>query len=303
MKTQPNAKDIKEQTSITALLTALGYQPQRKSGQEQLYLSPLRDSDTKPSFSVNEKLGCWYDHGEGKGGNIIDFGIRYWNRLSFPEVLEKIVSLTGSAHLLPNGSSPAKRKRLPVKEPHYHILEIKDLGANRAITDYLESRGVLERSKSLLKEVYYYIEDQQKHRRNFFAAGWQNETGAWEISSIDRQKYCLGRKAISFIPGDPQKLTVFEGFFDYLSWLAENPFTATSVLVLNSVALVQSGIAKARTFEQVDTYFDNDESGKRATTAFQTAVPHSVDRANIYESYKDYNEMLVASLNGPQYTR
>jgi DNA primase len=36
------------------------------------YLSPLRN-ETTPSFKVNRKLNRWYDHGLGKGGNIIDF--------------------------------------------------------------------------------------------------------------------------------------------------------------------------------------------------------------------------------------
>src|ERR1700761_8215842 len=228
-----NAKEIKENTSLVVLLAALGFDPARQSGRELVYRSPLRDSDTKPSFFVNEALNCWYDHGMAKGGNVVDFGLLYWPDLSFPEVLAKIVD-TSSADFT------VKRKRAPVKIPHYEVLEIRELGANMAIENYLKGRGIWSPAQGVLKEVYYYVEDNQKNRKHFFAAGWQNELGAWEVRSL-HFKGCLGHKALSFIPGDEKRLCVFEGFMDYLSWLAADPFCKDSILVLNSVALLQAG--------------------------------------------------------------
>lgn len=73
------AKELKEQGSIVDLLSRLGHQPVPKRGREKMYISMLRDDDTDPSFSVNDELGVWFDHGAGKGGNIIDFGLAYWN--------------------------------------------------------------------------------------------------------------------------------------------------------------------------------------------------------------------------------
>src|ERR1022692_1531044 len=96
LSTAINASDVKAQVSLSDLLARLGFQPLRKSGKELLYLSMLRDSDTKPSFAVNEQLGVWYDHGIGKGGNIIDFGLAFWKNLSFQEVLEKIVQVSNT---------------------------------------------------------------------------------------------------------------------------------------------------------------------------------------------------------------
>lgn len=275
---------------MLTLLAAIGYRPVKKTGNEHLFLSPLRDSDTTPSFSVNETLGCWYDHGNGKGGNIIDFGLKYWPQLAFPEILEKIAN---ALCVQPNINTETKRKRTAIKEPHYQILEIKELGANRAIRNYLENRGIWPAARGILKEVYYYVEDAQKHRKNFFAAGWQNELGAWEVRNL-HFKGCIGRKAISFIPGNADNLCVFEGFMNYLSWLIDEPFCDDSILVLNSLALIQSGISKARPFSNIATYFDNDPSGRAATVAFKAALPQSVDHSWVYEGYNDYNELIAA---------
>ena len=98
----------------------------------------LRDSDSTPSFSVNEKLGTWYDHGEGKGGNILAFGLQYWKGLSFQEVLESIVSVSNSS--LHNTIGKEFKRVNKIKEPNYQILEVKELGSNPALVNYLESR-------------------------------------------------------------------------------------------------------------------------------------------------------------------
>ena len=275
---------------MLALLAAIGYRPVKKTGNEHLFLSPLRDSDTTPSFSVNETLGCWYDHGSGNGGNIIDFGLKYWPQLPFPEVLKKIAN---TLTIRPNEKLETKRKRTAIKEPHYQVLETKELGANRAIRAYLENRGIWSAARGILKEVYYYVEDAQKNRKNFFAAGWQNELGAWEVRNL-HFKGCMGHKAISFIPGNADNLCVFEGFMNYLSWLTDEPFCDDSILVLNSLALIQSGVSKAKPFANIATYFDNDPSGRAATAAFKEALPQSVDHSWVYEGYNDYNDMVTA---------
>jgi hypothetical protein len=298
---QLKANEIKENYSLVDLLTHLGYEPAKRIRNEQLYLSMLRDSDTSPSFSVNDKQGTWFDFGEGKGGNIIDFGLQYWKGLPFPEVLEKIVlTCGGSVPVL----APAVYKRQPLaeKEPNYEILDIKDLGSNAAILNYLESRCVGQVAVGRLKEIYYYVEDEDKKRNKFFAAGWQNEQGAWEIRNLNF-KGCLGHKAISFIPNSEKMLAVFEGFFNYLSWLTENPFAPDSVLVLNSLSLLQAGIFKAQDFRDIALYLDNDPSGRQATLDFTSALPWAKDRAGIYTGYNDYNDLIVAGRTNYQLNR
>jgi hypothetical protein len=289
-----NAKDIKNQVSLVDLLAKLGFQSLRPSGIELIYVSMIRHTDIIPSFSVNDKLGVWYDHGTGKGGNIIDFGLAFWKDLSFQEVLEKIVLVSNTELTLPTRSNENRlRKRSPVKIPHYEILEVKDLGNNSEITQYLQSRGVWQAAQGRLKEIYYYVEDQKKLRKHFFAAGWQNELGTWEVRNL-YFKGCLGRKAMSFIQGGESKLSVFEGYLNYLSWSAENPFATDSVLVLNTTTLLPPVIRKAKEFTAISLFFNMDRIGHQASIDFIQICPQAVDCSAAYIGHNDYNDKVKA---------
>jgi hypothetical protein len=288
------AKEIKDTVSIVDLLSRLGYEPVKKYGQESKYHSMLH-TETQPSFYVKDQLGVWYDHGLGKGGTIIDFGLAYWN-LPFQETLEKIVQVCGTNLPLVNyDRQESARKRSAVKIPHYEIEEIKPLGNNPAITEYLQYRNIWQAAQGSLQEVYYFVEDQKKQRKYFFAAGWQNELGSWEV----RNKYfkgCLGHKAISFIPGNENRLAVFEGYLNYLSWLNDNPGTDASVIVLNSIALLNVAAKKAAPYNDIAIYFDRDQTGHNATLELIKAVPQAQDHSAIYEGHNDYNDKLRAEL-------
>jgi DNA primase len=283
------AKEIKDSISIVDLLSRLGHEPVKKHGKEHKYFSMLHE-ETKPSFFVCDELGVWYDQGLGKGGNVIDFALAHW-KLTFPETLEKIAAVCGTS--VPRQEE--RRKRSAVKIPNYKVEDIKELGNNPAITDYLHHRGIWQAAQGRLKEVYYFVEDQKKLRKYFFSAGWQNEQGVWEIRNPYFQS-CLGHKAISFIPGSDHRLSLFEGYMDYLSWLTENPEATDSVVVLNSVALLPMGITKAREYSEVNIYFDRDKAGHSATLELIKAVPQSVDHSAIYHGHKDYNDKLRAGL-------
>ena len=291
MSTYLNLKELKEQASLVELLRQLGFSPAKKAGEEYYYISMLRDSDTRPSFCVNDELGVWFDHGLGKGGNIIDFGIAYWPEMKFNEVIVRLHEAYGI--ILPEQKSVRPRK--PVKIPHYVIEEIKDIGTHPAITGYLKGRGIFTVAENRLSEVYYYVEDQKGMRKQFFAAGWKNESGGWEI----RNKYfkgCLGHKAISFIPGLEKQVVVFEGYINYLSWLMDNPGSAQSAIILNTLALLNAGIGKARLFSTIDLFLDRDISGNQASKEFIQALPYATDRSSYYEGFNDYNDKLVDTL-------
>ena len=66
------AKEI----DMVHFLAGLGYEPAKIRNNDYWYHSPLRDEKT-PSFKVSRRLNRWYDHGLGKGGNLVDFAILY----------------------------------------------------------------------------------------------------------------------------------------------------------------------------------------------------------------------------------
>lgn len=292
------AKHIKNNVSMVDFLNRLGFSPHGKPAKETMYISMLRDSDTNASFAVNEKLGVWFDHGMGKGGNILDFAQLYWKNISFKEAIEKIEGICNlKISNVEIRSSQVQRPRIStaVKLPNYQILEIKPFGTSEGINTYLNSRGVYDAASSTTKEIHYYVEDEKKLRKNYFAAGWQNELGGWEV----RNKYfkgCLGKKAITLIPGDPRQLAVFEGYFNYLSWKTENPSSTKSVLVLNSLAMLEPGIQKAKQFSDIEVFMDHDPAGHKAMSDWKKALPYSIDKSAIYQNHNDYNDKLQAEL-------
>ncbi|MEJ2880544.1 hypothetical protein [Pedobacter sp. GR22-6] len=106
----------------------------------------------------------------------------------------------------------------------------------------------------------------------------------------------MGKKAITMISRDPKKLVVFEGYMNYLSWRKGNPSSNASALVLNSLALLQSGLEKAKAFPVIDVYLDRDPSGYTALSTWMKALPYSTDRSEIYKGLNDYNDKIIADL-------
>ncbi|MBS7565551.1 toprim domain-containing protein [Mucilaginibacter sp. Bleaf8] len=291
MSTILNAKELKESASIVELLRHLGYVPIPKRGRDAMYISMLRDDDRTPSFSVNDDLGVWFDHGTGKGGNIIDFGVAYWKTLTFHEVVRKIQEVLALEPARPVSAAP--KPPVAVKKPHYVVHQVKKLGTHPAITSYLKSRGVFDIAKKFLSEVYYYIENEEGERKPYFAAGWLNEANAWEV----RNRYfkgCMGHKSITVIPGHAKSAVVFEGYLDFLSWKTEHPDADHTVIVLNSLSLLHQGINKAKMFASLDVFFDLDRPGRLATKEFIKALPYATDRSAVYEGFNDYNDKLKA---------
>jgi hypothetical protein len=233
----------------------------------------------------------------GKGGNIIDFARLYWKDASFKETLEKIESVCNlkidAADI--QFPTPRPRIRMAIKLPNYKIKEVKLFGITEGINAYLKSRGVFDVAAGNMQEVHYYVENEKKVRKDYFAAAWKNETGGWEV----RNKYfkgCLGKKGVTFVPGDPKLLTVFEGYMNYLSFLKDKPNSKASALVLNSLALLDKGIRLAKAFPEIDLYLDRDKSGYTALSTWMKALPYSVDRSVAYQGYNDYNDRIIADM-------
>jgi len=102
-----------KQIDIVEYLFSLGFNPVKIRNADHWYLSPLRSEKTA-SFKVNKKLNAWYDHGVGKGGNLVDFGILYYN-CSVSEFLEKINTLSFHQQPLNIVAAPEKHPDPQIK--------------------------------------------------------------------------------------------------------------------------------------------------------------------------------------------
>ncbi|RZJ92794.1 MAG: hypothetical protein EOO20_00315 [Chryseobacterium sp.] len=295
-----------QELSIVDFLARLGHQPVKKTGKEHFYHSMLRETkkDT-PSFTVWDSGGKWLDRGGAgeaniKGGGIVQLGMALWPKLPFVEVLEKIQQVSGlDIAMIPEYVSPKKYYEKENQDFGYDVVRIMPPDNNFILSRYLENRGIKELADGRLSTIYYRNNKDLEDERTFYAIGWQNEKRNWEIATATGFKSSIGAKDISIIPGLSGHFAMFEGYFDYMSWLKlDRPVAVPTVIVLNSISMLGRAIEWAANIPKVDIYFDNDGPGKKATQDIMGRLPQAVDRSFEYSGYKDYNEKLVADLKG-----
>ena len=269
-----NSGSIREQVPLRTLLNHLGHKPAKINGVEQLYFNVLKGTESKSTFIVNDQLNIWYDRLTKKSGDVIDFGLAYWPELNSDQVTEKIgqiFQISNQPAKVPT-TNKAKRKRLAVKIPFYHIEEIKPVGCNIDITAYLQSQGLWEISIGHLKEVYYYVVDEKRRRKEFFAAGWQNENGGWEVRGKNFSG-CLGHKGMTFIPGCKNSLILFEDYLGYLNWKYANKMPGPSILILNYPEFLEAAKKRIVKFNEVAVFLANHHLKEEPLSALEGINP------------------------------
>ncbi|MDI3321313.1 toprim domain-containing protein [Pinibacter soli] len=268
---------------IVDWLTKKGHSPQKISGNDYWYLSPLRQEKTA-SFKVNRKLNVWYDHGLGKGGNMIDLGILYYG-CNVKELLQKLKS--------PFLFQPQEGVK---NSDEKHASKITILDANQPISNgnllaYLQERNVsLEVAIEFLYEV-----DFETNSKRYYALGFKNNSGGFEL----RNKYFKGSsspKDTTLIDQENvENLLVFEGFFSFLSYetMHNSGNELTNFLVLNSLSFFEKSIEKMMTYTVVKLCLDNDPAGERCVQLALKLSEKFKDERHLYKDFKDLNDQLM----------
>lgn len=281
---------------LTDVMARLGYEPLKtfKGGHEVQYRSPFRH-EKEPSFYVNVVKNVWYDFGE-RGGNTLDFAMRHENcdAKGALEFLERLFS-KGYSY---SPARPAQGTVLPSGSPTLELVEVKPLCSLGLIKYLTDERAIdLSTARLHLEEVHFCNRAEGK---NFFAAGIKNRSGGYEVRN-PYFKSSIGKKDFSFIEGKEGRgeAMVFEGFMDFLSCLTDTgkKHMGCDVLVLNSVSFRQPVVdfIKAKDYQKVYTFFDNDKGGMEATEFFKQELGGIVVACNhFYQSYKDYNQLLTS---------
>lgn len=316
-----NEIDKIKQFPITALLESLNFSPAAKSGGELYYISPLRPSEKTPSFCVNERKNCWFDHGMGpdhKGGDIIDL-VQQLLGLDFNNAVQALTQISNNPALI--GLAEAPKPVIPKEREYKSTLEMAGPPQNQLnliLWNYLEKdRGIniqlVQRSPVLmgyLKQIDYQVKGRPK---TYYAVGWKNSAGGYELRSRGFQSFIGKSKEITFIKGHVPGCAVFEGFLDYLSALtyfhAQSGATSLGydVLVLNSTRLVKKALPILKAQPKLSLFLDNDRTGLKTIEyikqecKYLPAEPGQEELQereiktfnHIYEGYKDFNDYLT----------
>ncbi|WP_339840203.1 toprim domain-containing protein [uncultured Maribacter sp.] len=266
---------------IEKALAKLGHFPTNTNDKEAWFLSPFR-SEIQASFKVSKKLNRWYDHGEGKGGNVIDL---------ICLITESTVSET--LKFIAEDQDSFSFQQQPV------IKTEKDKGLQilyaRPLQHYSLLKYVAERSISIATAAMYCYEVHYLHKgRSYFAIGLKNDSDGWEL----RNKYYKNSsspKDITHIKNGNDKLIITEGMFDLLSILdsTNNLELEYDFLVLNSTAFLNKAMKVIDDYHQIDLYLDNDRNGKATTQKLIAHSDNCLDKPSLYEGFKDMNEWLI----------
>jgi hypothetical protein len=298
-----NIKEAKT-IRIEEVLRAIGAEESRAKPDrsEVWYRSPIRKDERTASFKVDALKNTWYDHGQGKGGDVIDL-VREHIGGNISEALKWLHDFKPSANAVssstPSPVSPARRR--PAARPDagdgYTLRRERDV-TYPAILAYADERAIpRELLRQYCKEVAFDKTGAEKEKRSLFGIGFANDANGYEVRGIAGNfKAVIGHKSITTLcdSAEPTTAHVFEGFFDFLSWCRlMKPEPHTLAIVLNSAALATNGleaIAQRPTIERVCTWFDNDERGQAITQQYADELrERSHDMAPLYASSEDLN--------------
>lgn len=265
------------------------HDPIKSKGNEYWYNSPFRDEKT-PSFRINRRTNRWRDFGPLPGqvdrGNVIDFAIQYYS-CSVGDFLSMLRAgnFPNVIHV-PGEILPAE------KEPKVLVTQTFPL-RSYPLLSYALSRAIpLDVIREFCCEVRYEL-----NGRQYYGIGFKSDSGAYEIRNA-YVKTCNMPKDITTIDKGSKKVVVFEGFFDFLSYMTINrntPAAEYNFLILNTTAFFEKARAFMEKHEHIGLYLDHGKGGRQWTEYALNLSSKYSDKSSLYKGYDDLNDWHVKS--------
>lgn len=276
-------------------LHACGIEPAKRYNGYALYHAPYRE-DPNASLKVDFRQNLWHDYGTSQGGSIIDLVMQ----------MQGCSAYEAMAYL-------AEGKAANLTPSSFHRI------TSSTTTNSTSTRCILFISEELPLHLQNYLREVRKidlvvaspylrhiryevGGREYSAIGFPNRAGGYELRDDKAFKGAIAPKDISVIAGEANNapLCIFEGFMDFLSLLTMKRKEIAPCLVLNSVSNLSRAIAYLHEngIDSVRAFLDNDEAGRKACLALQSAGIKVEDMSQYYARYKDLNEYHVAQRTG-----
>lgn len=279
--------------SIIDYLHACGIEPAKRYNGYALYHAPYRE-DPNASLKVDFRQNLWHDYGTSQGGSIIDLVMRIKGCSAYEAMAHlaegKVITLVPSFFhraTTTTATNPTSTR---------HILSISEELPLHLQSYLREVRKInLAVSSSYLRHIRYEV-----GKREYSAIGFSNRAGGYELRDEKTFKGTIAPKDISLIQGDiSEKLCLFEGFIDFLSYLTMKGKETAPCLVLNSVSNLPRAIAYLHEngIDSVRAFLDKDDAGQKA---LQSARINVEDMSRQYVGYKDFNEYHVVQCSKQQ---
>ena len=291
---------------VAEVLASMGFDV--KPDRSGLIRSPFRDERT-PSFHILPPGYGWKDFGDGSSGGVIDLVMRLegCTREGALRVLSRI--RTGERF------SEIRERVSALPAPHAGPSRLKVVGIAPvtlpSLLSYARSRGISDSVlQSYCREVLVRS-PRGDSARPYLA--FPNGAGGWVLRSgvSGRAGKRCTCSAPTFLGPDGKAVreprcgavALFEGFFDFLSFLqlrpSPDPVPGMDVCVLNSVTNVDKAMDFIAGHTSVNLWLDNDDAGRRAAGKVASEVLSKTHWAQVYDhayeygGFKDVNDYLM----------
>lgn len=323
-------KDILRKTPIISVLGELGCDTRHTSS--GLFFSPFKKENT-PSFHVAQATNKWCDFGsstpisigsgqKAPGGDVFKL-VMELRGCTFKEACDFLARFTPSVQydygkdiISSDGASASHRGKSTFVMKSNNKGIISDTLLSYAVGKRCIPKSVLNRYCYQVNYTITYENEPGRKGRTYCAIGFPNKSGAWalrnqqpkqkggtrstgqDITVIDRYGYYRTEKECN-LTRSADTVAVFEGFMDFLSWIAwKRPVSGTpdntDIVVLNSTMNTNRAIDYLRDHKKVVCYLDNDDTGHRYTQQIiescrEVGIP-AYDCSGAYKSSNDINE-------------
>lgn len=266
----------------------------------EMYFSPFRD-EANPSFHIKRSENVWMDFGSGQGGNVLTL-VSLLGNIPIDKCWDYVAALDPNIVVIDSAPSPVLQNS--THSSKIIIDSVKEYFSFRNLVLYAEKRGI---SRHILEhycsQVSYHIDGRPDTR--WIAIGFPVGDG-WVLRHCNDgpfSKRCTGSSCTMMgAGGEPvssptcDRVEVFEGFFDFLSWLVMKDRTKpfSDICVLNSVNNLQKGIPFISAHKSISCWLDNDEAGQKAYSAIKEICPQARDHREDLGENKDVNALLVS---------
>lgn len=276
-----NCEQIKEMVSIRTVLESFNLFPAKQNSKTAFYFAIDREEKT-PSLCVDFAKNKAFDFGTGKSYDVVSI-VQQLNQYSVSDALKYLEKFDTSCQSLKLDNIDTDK--------NYQIQEIKEI-EHLALIEYLKSRKVFEQ-RHLVKEIHY-----QMKGNYYFGIGFFNNSGGIEIRN-KYSKICLGKKDVTLIKtpqNEKKEICIFEGFFDYLTYLnlPNVQISNSDFLILNSTAMFFKVEEILKDYRKIVLFLDTDFNGKSLTDMIIGKYENVEDCSVLYEGFKDLNEWYLS---------
>ena len=272
----------------------------RTDHQGEMYYSPFRD-ESSPSFHIKRSENIWMDFGSGKGGNVLTL-VNLLAGISLVDCWDYVAGMDGSIIAVESPCPATSHKESP---NHSKIIidSVQSPFRYRNLIRYAESRGI---PGSLLER---YCSEVTYHVQGITGTAWTGigfpAGDGWVLRHSFNGPYakrCTG-SSCSLLGAAGERVAsptcgrveVFEGFFDFLSWLVISDRTKpfSDICVLNSVNNLSRGMDFIRSHRDISCWMDSDDAGRKAFYSIQQECPGARSHLADLQGCKDVNELLL----------